>query len=866
MAAKPNRIPPDRQAPSGKPDDPADKSLMAQAPGEGVDVEEYLTVADDPNKPYMEEDADGYVTIGEAAEQDSPEDSTFYENLALVIPEPILSRIATDLMRRIDQDKDARAKRVEQYEMALRRTGMGKDAPGGAEFEGASKVVHPMITEACIDYCSRIMKELMPISGPVKPKLIGVPTTEKTERAERISEHMNYQITQQIKEARAVLETTFTQVPLGGVAYILQYWDHRLKRPRWRSIQLDHVYIPYTAEDFYSATRRTYEEILPQVDFQQRVDDGMYRDCELPKASSRPEENKAQEANNKVEGKQDDIENLDGDRGVLTCMSYLEVTDDVAGFLDEEEPGGLYPYLVSIDRESKKVLSFYRDWEEADEAHEPIEHLFEFGFIPWRGALSIGLGQIIDGLSAAATGALRALLDSAHANNSMTAFVMKGSGVSGQSNQAKIGCLTEIEHGLETDDIRKLVMPPPFNPPSSVLFQLLGMLIETAKGVVRTSMDETSIDQNTNVPVGTQLSRVEEGLVVFSAVHGRAHAALDRLLMGLHRLNRLYLPDTIRVDAAGKELLVRRADYEGPCDVQPVSDPTIYSDQQRFAQIQAMKQNAMMFPTMFNIREILKREMVLWKIQDPDQILVDQPVPSELNAVNENLSMVLGKPVAAFPDQDHLSHLQVLTDFMTDPNLGANPLVAPQFLPMALKHATEHLGLLYVKTVVDTVTAASKVPAEQLMSNDPEVKAMYDKLLAEASTTAMPGIAQQLQGIMPKLQAAMAQMQQLAPKPPLDPALAAVQAAGAETSRKAAADQAGNALAQAKLAEQAQDDQQKNAINWTRAQAMTQNAQTAAAAKIQTTLMDNQAAQDISDEKIESGHGSGLTDGGGFTH
>ena len=48
---------------------------------------------------------------------------------------------------------------------------MGKDAPGGATFFGASKVVHPVIAEACVDFASRTIKELFPPDGPVKTKI-----------------------------------------------------------------------------------------------------------------------------------------------------------------------------------------------------------------------------------------------------------------------------------------------------------------------------------------------------------------------------------------------------------------------------------------------------------------------------------------------------------------------------------------------------------------------------------------------------------------------------------------------------------------------------------------------------------------------
>ena len=830
----------------------------------GVDVGEYLSVAPDPDQIEITDAGDGgaFVALpGEEAES-APHDTEFYANLAEVLPDVVKDRIVQDLLRRIEDDKQARSKRDEQYEEGIRRTGLGKDAPGGAMFEGASKVVHPGMIEACIDYESRMIRELFPPSGPVKPNILGEMTAEKAEKAKRKTEHMNWQITTQIKEARSVLETTLTQVPLGGSQFIHQWWDHRLKRPRWEFRSVDKMYWPFNSADFASAIRRTYADRISAVEYRQRVEQEMYLDLDLPPPAQRSEESKSEKASHKVEGVEIPSDNLDGDRDIYETMSILEVTEDMAGVLDVEEAGTVYPYLITMDESSKKMLAMYRDWEDGDEAHEPIEHDFEFPFLPWRGGLSIGFPQVIGSLSAAATGALRALLDSAHANNATGGLILKGSGASGQTRRAQIGEFTEIEGGLETDDIRKRVMPFSPNQPSPVLFQLLGFVVDATKSVVRTSLDESPTDGASPTPVGTQMSRVEEGLVVFSAIHGRGHAAMDRLLAGLHRLNRLYLPETLRVDAAGKEIMVRRKDYEGPCDVQAVSDPTIYSDLQRFNQLNYIQQRMMANPPLWDAREVEMAGLKLIKWPNPEALLRPQPVPHELNAVNENLAMVLGQPVVAFPEQDHLSHLSVLMDFMKSPVLGMNPLIAPSYLPKAVHHAVEHIAYLYVKTTVDQVEAAAGRKIGDLMSKDPDVKAKIDELLAVASSGVVAGMEQQLQPVMPVLMQAAQQLQAMAPKPPMDPAMAAIQAATQETQRKGAADQVDGQVQQGKLAL----GQQANAIAADRVQAMREGQQIAANTKLQTTGEDNDTALTISEERIASGSGSHFTNGQSMTH
>lgn len=853
MAAppRPNELPPDR---------------LSAARDEG----EYFDLADDPDEVEIVETDPGaaFADLPGQREESTPPDEGFYKNLAELLPPNIKDQISTSLIRLIEMDKESRAKRDEQYEEGIKRTGMGKDAPGGAAFEGASRVVHPMITEACIDYQSRIMKEIFPPSGPAKPSMIGAVTKRKTEKARRVSEHMNYQITRQIKGARTTLEVLFAQVPLGGSQYIRQHWDHGAKRPDWQFASVDRVLVPFAAADFASAKRKTFIDTIDEVEFKKRIAMGMYLDLDLPRMSQVSERTRSEKASEKVEGVEDPGLNLDGDRDLYETMTYLEVTEamlEAFGEDPKEEQDEMAPYLVTIDVASKQMLSMYRCWEDGDSDREPIEHLFEFSFIPWRGPYGIGFPQIIGGLSGAATGALRGLLDSAHVNNIPSGLILKGSGIGGQSRMPSPGELVEIEAGTETDDVRKRVMPMPFNPPSSVLFSLLGFLVDAAKGVVRTSLDETPQNTAPNTPVGTQISRVEEGLVVFSAIHGRAHAGMDRLLRGLHRLNRLYLPEEVKVDAAGEEIMVSREDYEGPCDVMPVSDPTIYSDLQRFGQIAAIQQRQMVVPTLYKAYAVEEAFLKLIKWPDPKSLLNEIPEAKEENAVNENLRMVLGQPVAVYPDQDHLAHIQVLLDFMKSPALGANPLFAPTFLPAALKHGMEHIAYYYATHTEATVTQAAGAAQQELAGDEPEVKQAFDKLLAQASQSVVPEIMRALQGVLPVLAQAMAQVKALQPPPPMDPATAAVQAAAAETQRKTADDQAGHQLDAAKQTSDTQIAQQKNAIAAAAVNAKTSGDQLASDTKLATTDRDNATALEISESKVDSGQVSRFTNGQSMT-
>ena len=215
-----------------------------------------------------------------------------------------------------------------------------------------------------------------------------------------------------------------------------------------------------------------------------------------------------------------------------------------------------------------------------------LDWIVEFKFIPWRGAYAIGLPHLIGGLSAALTGALRALLDTAHINNTATMLKLKGAKISGQSQQVDVTQIVEIEGAPGVQDIRQIAMPMPFNPPSQVLFELLGWLDNAAKGVVTTS-EEKIADVTSNSPVGTTQALIEQGAAVFSAIHARLHDSQARVLKVLCRLNRWYFDDMQKGDMV-QDLEITREDFAKNTDVVPVSDPHIFSETQRMAQNQAV--------------------------------------------------------------------------------------------------------------------------------------------------------------------------------------------------------------------------------------------------------------------------------------
>jgi len=725
---------------------------------------------------------DGSVVINYQEKQSPRKNPEFYENLAEVLDEGTLQALATEYLDLIDVDKESRSQRDKQYEEGLRRTGLGKDAPGGATFDGASKVVHPVMAEACVDFAASTAKELLPPDGLVKSNIKGEADRLKEETADRKVNFLNWQLSEQVPEYRDEMEQLLTQLPLGGSQFLKWRWDEEQKRPICEWVAIDNILLPYSSTNFYTAQRVTEVQDITEDTFLQRVEAGIYIDIDSEYSSDAPlnDQTRSEKANNKIEGKDMPSKNIDGLRRVYEITCFMRLDED------DQTGGQRAPYILMIDETTSKVLGLYRNWEANDEKFEKLDWYVEFKFIPWRGAYAIGLPHLIGGLSAALTGALRALLDAAHINNSQTLLKLKGGRIGGQSDRIEPTQVVEIEGAPGVDDVRKIAMPMPFNQPSSVLFNLLGWLTDAAKGVVTTAEEKIG-EANNNMPVGTAQALIEQGAKVFSSIHARLHRSQAKSLAIISRINHWYLADMD--NQSGEAIEVRDFAYNN--DVRPVSDPNIFSETQRLAQNQAILQMATSAPPgMFDIRAAYRRVLNQLKVPNVDEILPNPLGAKESNPALENVAMTMGRPAAAYPDQDHISHIKIHLEYAMNPAYGGNPVIGPTFAPNALEHIKQHLTLHYLQSMRAYVAQASggkdTLELHQEKPLDLEAQqalALASQMVGQDSQMIMQPYVQQIQALAQKVaQAQQSKMEQIASQDPTAQVILKTQMA--ETQRK----------------------------------------------------------------------------------
>jgi hypothetical protein len=733
---------------------------------------------------------DGSVVVNFKEKQSPNKDPEFYENLAEVFDEDVLNALAQEYLDFIDVDQESRKQRDKQYEEGLRRTGLGKDAPGGATFDGASKVVHPVMAEACVDFAASATKELLPPDGIVKSNIKGEADRIKEETADRKVNFLNWQLTEQVPEYRDEMEQLLTQLPLGGSQFLKWRFDTEQRRPTCEWVAIDNILLPYASTNFYTSPRVTEVQDITEDTFLQRVEAGIYRDIDSTYSSDAPltEQTRSQEANDKIEGKANPSKNIDGLRRIYEITCFIRLDDDA------ETDGRRAPYILTIDETTSQVLALYRNWESGDDKLEKLDWYVEFKFIPWRGAYAIGLPHLIGGLSAALTGTLRSLLDAAHINNSQTMLKLKGGRIGGQSDRIEPTQVVEIEGAPGVDDVRKIAMPMPFNPPSAVLMELLGWLTSAAKGVVTTAEEKIG-EANNNMPVGTAQALIEQGAKVFSSIHARMHRSQSKSLAIISRLNHWYLEEMD--NESGQQIEVR--DFASNNDIRPISDPNIFSETQRLAQNQALLQMAtqgnQVQPGLFDMRAVYRRVLGQLKVPNLEEVLPNPLGAHESNPALENVSMTMGHAAAAYPDQDHVAHIKIHLAYANDPAYGGNPVIGPSFSPHALEHIKQHLTLHYLQSMRSYVAqAAGGHDTLDLHQEKPltieaqQALALASQMVSEDAKQNMAQYVEQIQALAQKVQQAQqAQMQNAAMSDPT--AAVILQTQKAETERKAAESQ-----------------------------------------------------------------------------
>jgi hypothetical protein len=611
----------------------------------------------------------------------------FDANLAEFMDDSVLSTLGMDLVEDFDKDVGDRRDWIQTYVDGIKLLGL-KYEDRTEPWQGACGVFHPMLTESVVRFQSESMMETFPAMGPVKTQIVGAIDVLREEAAARVREDMNYQLTEVMTEYRSEHEKLLWSLPLAGSAFKKVYFDPSKGRQVATFIPAEDIVVPYGASNIEDAERVTHVMRKTENELKKLQHAGFYLDCDLGDPVVELDDIEKQKAEeNGMSAIQDDRYRL----LEMHVMLDLEGFEDMEG---GEETGIALPYVVTIEKGTRKILAIRRNWYEDDPLKLKRQHFVHYQYIPGFGFYGYGLIHLIGGYAKSATMLIRQLVDAGTLSNLPGGLKSRGLRIKGDDTPIQPGEFRDVD--VPSGSIRDNILPLPYKEPSQVLYTLFNQIVSEGRAFA-SSGDMNVSDMSANAPVGTTLALLERTLKVMSAVQARLHYAMKQEFKLLKVIIADYTPEEYAYQPEEGSRAVKKADYD-MCDVIPVSDPNAATMAQKVVQYQAVLQLAQSAPQLYNL-PLLHRQMIeVLGIKNANKLVPveDDAVPTD--PVQENMNILTGKPVKAFMEQNHQAHLGVHMSAMQDPKImqivGQNPQ-AQAIQAAMMAHINEHVAFEY---------------------------------------------------------------------------------------------------------------------------------------------------------------------------
>ena len=649
--------------------------------------------AEDPDEieveieqPLGDEEDDGSLIVQLGGDGEVIDD--MYEdhdaNLADYIDEDVLGSMASELVQSFEADRTSRSDWATAYVKGLDMLGM-KIEDRTQPWEGASGVYHPMLTEAVVRFQAQAMGELFPAGGPVRTKIVGQLTPEKTDQAKRVQDELNYQLTDHMPEYREEMEQMLFRLPLAGSSFKKVYYDPLLERAVSAFVPAEDLVVAYGVSDLQTCERYTHIMKKTPIEIMKLQANGFYRDVDLPEPSA--DFSDIQEKYDEMNGEESVLD--EDDRHTLL---EIHVTMNMPEEFDDPE-GIPRPYVVTIDKSSREILSIRRNWYEDDRRKAKRMHFVHYRYLPGMGFYGTGLIHMIGGLAKSATSIMRQLIDAGTLSNLPAGLKARGMRIKGDGTPLQPGEWRDVDVAGGT--LRESLFPLPYKEPSGVLYQLLGNVVEEGRRIGSVA-DVQVGNMNPEAPVGTTLALLERSMKVMTGVQARLHASLKRELRLIATIIHDYMPAEYDYQVEGE--FSRTDDFTRSVDVVPVSDPNAATMAQRVVQYQAALQLAQQAPHLYDLGKLHRQMLEVLGIQDASDII---KLPEDIKAkdpVTENMAMLKQEPVKVFAYQDHEAHIAVHMAAAQDPKImqmvGQSPFASAIQSALAA-HLTEHVAMQY---------------------------------------------------------------------------------------------------------------------------------------------------------------------------
>jgi len=502
-------------------------------------------------------------------------------NIAEKLDQEELDKIGREVVEGYNNDKQSRSKWEtnvkEYYDLAL-QVAKEKSFP----WPKASNIKFPLISTAAMQFGARAYPTLVPANGKiVQIKVFGAdPDKQKSARARRIANHMNYQLLVEMEEWEEDQDKLLLMLPIVGTAFKKTYYDASRKRNKSCLVFPQNLVVNYWTKSLEESYRVTEVIFLNKNEIKEKQTRKIYLDVDLgqPVIEVDKNEQKRDQEPNVVDGATP--------YKILEQHTYLDLDDD----------GYFEPYIITVDLHSEKVLRIVARFKEENIDTDidgnvvyikPDNYYTKFPFIPNPDGsfYDLGFGHLLGPINEAVNTIINQLVDAGTIRNLQAGFLGKGIQIRKGEQRFQPGEWKQVN--AIGDDLRKQIVPLPSNEPSKVLFELLGLLIQSGKELASIAEIFVGKMPGQNTPAYTTKETVEQGMKLFTAIYKRVYRAQSREFKKIYELNKYYLDPEEYVSILDEP--VQQSDYQAPPDdLIPAADPTASSNTEKMAKTEAL--------------------------------------------------------------------------------------------------------------------------------------------------------------------------------------------------------------------------------------------------------------------------------------
>jgi hypothetical protein len=511
-------------------------------------------------------------------------------------------------------------------------------------------------------------------------------------------------------------------LPATGSAFKKVYYDPSLERQVSMFVPAEDILLPYGTTDLDTCRRLTHVMRKSKNEILKLQAAGFYRDVELG------EPDKHLTDIQKAKDKETGFSDLNDDRFTLYEVHVdLCIKEDPYGEGEDSEIA--LPYVVTLIKGTNDILAIRRNWNEDDKLKLKRQHFVHYQYIPGFGAYGFGLFHLIGGFAKSATSIMRQLVDAGTLSNLPGGLKSRGLRIKGDDTPIAPGEFRDVD--IPSGALRDNILPLPYKEPSTVLYQLLGNIVDEGRRFAATADMKVS-DMSAQTPVGTTLALLERQLKVLTAVQARTHYSLKQELKLLKNIIRDYTDPDYTYDPEYGSKKAKKADYD-LVDVIPVSDPNAATMSQRVVQYQAVIQMAQMAPDIYDLPQLHRAMLDVLGIKNAEKLVPIEEDQLPKDPVTENQNVLKNKPMKAFLHQDHQSHIQVHMMLLQNPVvaqfIGQNPR-APQIQAALTAHVAEHVGYL-MRQKIEQQLGMSLPPEDEKLP--PQIEIALSSMMAQAA-------------------------------------------------------------------------------------------------------------------------------------